>query len=433
MRTDITPASVLFPLGLGTALSLMGDATLYTILPTHTQAVGITLTQVGVMLGINRAVRLITNGMAGMVYDRCPRRMLFLPALFLGAISTATYALSRSFWPLFFGRLLWGIAWSGIWVGGTTMILDVTSIQNRGKWAGLYQVWFFIGTAIGSLSGGFFTDYLGYYGTMWVCTAVTLFGALVAMVLLPETRPDLRGHRLLLHKSRERSKQSFINQIFTRKINIDEDKIFQKELTFVILMRGVNRFVIAGVLSATLSLLARDYIFNGHILLGVATLTGLLMAGRTMMSILGSFLAGFASDFLANRWVVLASGLSLSVISMILLSSQTTLLIILGIGLAATARGTVQSMTTSITGDMVPLEKRGRVVGILHTVGDLGSAIGPSAAYFLLPLWGLSTVYRLCAAIFGVCLVVNIIILMKEPIFRLRSAHQSPLSEIKRS
>ena len=37
-HNQIAMAKLLFPLGLGTALSLIGDATLYTVLPTHTKA-----------------------------------------------------------------------------------------------------------------------------------------------------------------------------------------------------------------------------------------------------------------------------------------------------------------------------------------------------------------------------------------------------------
>ena len=129
-----SPARVLWPLGLGTALSLMGDATMYTVLPTHTVDAGIVLSSVGVLLGANRAVRILLNGPAGLAYDRCPRRWLFVPALFIGAVSTAIYALVRGFWPLLMGRLLWGLAWSGIWVGGATVILDVTTDRDRGRW-----------------------------------------------------------------------------------------------------------------------------------------------------------------------------------------------------------------------------------------------------------------------------------------------------------
>ncbi len=43
----------------------MGDATLYIVLPTHTAEAGIPLASVGILLGVNRAVRLLTNGPAG--------------------------------------------------------------------------------------------------------------------------------------------------------------------------------------------------------------------------------------------------------------------------------------------------------------------------------------------------------------------------------
>ncbi|MBL7062650.1 MAG: hypothetical protein ISS49_00395, partial [Anaerolineae bacterium] len=104
-KAFIHPAKVLLPLGLGTALSLMGDATLYTVLPTHTVEAGIALGSVGIILGINRAVRVFLNGLAGLAYDRWPRRRLFVPALFIGALSTAVYAATHGFWPLLIGRL----------------------------------------------------------------------------------------------------------------------------------------------------------------------------------------------------------------------------------------------------------------------------------------------------------------------------------------
>ena len=413
-RSTLKPAQVLFPLGLGTALSLMGDATLYTVLPTHTQSVGITLTQVGIMLGINRAIRLFSNGPAGLAYDRYQRRWLFVPALFLGALSTAIYALARGFWPLLFGRLLWGIAWSGIWVGGTTMILDVASEEDRGKWIGLYQIWFFTGTATGALSGGFLTDLLGYYGTMWICAAITAIGALAALVLLPETRPDLHSwNRKKITKSREVTN---LNDVQTKSYNARHTMPFRKKrdqinFTFVVGLRGVNRFVVSGILSATLGLLVRDVLYTDNIVLGVATMTGILMAGRTIMSMLGAFTAGYGSDVLRNRWIVLAGGLGLGVISLLLLSFPVGALIILGVALVAMARGSIQSMTTSLTGDLVPITHRGKAVGVLHTVGDFGSAIGPSVAYYLLPLWSLSSIYLICAGIFLICLVINLILL----------------------
>ena len=188
-RSKIDPAKVLLPLGLGTALSLMGDATMYTVLPTHAAEAGIPLAAVGIILSANRVIRLFLNRPTGSAYDRSFRRRLFLPALLIGAISTAIYAATVGFWPLLAGRLLWGLAWSGIWVGGATIILDVTKDSDRGRWTGWYQTWFFLGTTLGAVLGGWLTDLWGYSTAMWIGAAVTAMGAVFAFFTLPETRP----------------------------------------------------------------------------------------------------------------------------------------------------------------------------------------------------------------------------------------------------
>ncbi|MDF1516232.1 MAG: MFS transporter, partial [Anaerolineae bacterium] len=164
------------------------------------------------------------------------------------------------------------------------------------------------------------------------------------------------------------------------------------------------------VISATLGLLVRDYLHLDNSLLGVATITGILMAGRTVMSMVGAYIAGYGSDIAKNRWLVMSVCLGLCALSLLVLSSLTSLLIIIGVAFIALARGGVQSLTTSLTGDLVPVQHRGRAVGILHTVGDFGSAVGPSAAFFLIPFWGLPKVYMLCAAIFSLSWLINVAI-----------------------
>ena len=380
-ETFIHPRRVLLPLGLGTALSLMGDATLYTVLPTHTTEAGIALGSVGIILGVNRAVRLFLNSPAGLAYDRWPRRRLFVPAMFIGSLSTAVYAATRGFWPLLVGRLLWGLAWSGIWVGGATIILDVTTTQDRGRWMGLYQTWFFLGAALGAFAGGLLTDWLGYGATMWFGAAVTALGCLIALILLPETRsirpdwgdPSVEGIRLRLRAN--------------------------WGLWVAASLQGINRFVTAGVLAATMGLLVQDHLPSAGLSLGVATLTGALMAGRTLLSTVAAPLAGTTSDWLGSRWRVVAWGLAIGIISMALIAWGAPIAILTGISLGAVAGGSVQALVTALTGDLVSQAQRGRAIGLLHTAGDLGSAIGPPAAYALIPWIGLRGVYLLCAGL----------------------------------
>ncbi len=380
-ETSIHPRRVLFPLGLGTALSLMGDGTLYTVLPIHTAEAGIALSGVGIILGVNRAVRLFLNGPAGLAYDRFPRRRLFVPALFIGALSTAVYAATRGFWPLLVGRLLWGLAWSGIWVGGATVILDVTTAQDRGRWTGLYQTWFFLGAALSAFAGGLLTDWLGYSATMWVGATVTALGGLIALFLLPETR-SIRP---------ERNAPS-VEEIGPRlRAN--------RGLWIAASLQGINRFVGAGVLAATMGLLVRDQLSSASLTLGVATLTGALIAGRTLLSMVAAPLAGTASDWLGSRWGVAAWGLAIGIIGMTLVAWGAPVAILAGVSLGAVASGSVQALVTALTGDVVSQAQRGRAIGLLHTAGDLGSAIGPPAAYALMPWIELRGVYLLCAGL----------------------------------
>lgn len=361
----------------------MGDATMYTVLPTHTAEAGITLAAVGIILSANRWIRLFLNGPIGILYDRSARRRLFIPALFIGALSTAIYAATRGFWPLLAGRLLWGLAWVGIWVGGSTIILDVTTDRDRGRWTGFYQTWFFLGLAIGAFAGGLLTDQVGYSNTMWIGAAVTVTGAIIALLLLPETRPQelaLKSHEAGKTNSNWRP---------------------SRELLGVMTLQGINRFVTAGVLAATLALLVQDQLNSSNLLIGVATLTGVLLATRTILSMFAAPMAGSISDRLGNRWGVLFACLVIGSIGMLFLGRGDAISILIGICFTAIAGGSIQALTTTRTGDMVEQSQRGKAIGLLHTVGDLGSALGPVIAYVLLRWIPLGGIYLLSAVLFA--------------------------------
>lgn len=361
----------------------MGDATLYTVLPTHTAEAGITLAAVGIILSANRFIRLFLNGPTGILYDRSRRRRLFLPALFIGALSTAIYAAWDGFWPLMAGRLIWGLAWSLIWVGGATIILDVTTDGDRGRWTGLYQTWFFLGAAIGAFAGGFLTDRIGYSAALWIGAGVTTLGGVVALIYLPETR------------SSKSMNLSYPNNETAQKWRPNG------ELVSVVSLQGINRFVTAGVLAATIALLVQEQLSMNNLVLGVATVTGILIGLRTILSMFAAPLAGSLSDKSGNRWGVTMAGLIFGSIGMLLLIRPDPVFILVGIGFSAIAGGSIQALVTTRTGDLVDQEQRGKAIGLLHTSGDLGSALGPITAYFLLRWINLSVVYIICAILFA--------------------------------
>ncbi len=397
----ISPQRVIWAVSLGTGLSLLGDTALYTVLPTHTEQAGVLLAAVGILLSANRFIRLFSNNALGWLCDRWPRRRLFVPALFLGAISTAFYALAVGFWPLLLGRLLWGIAWSGIWVAGNAIIFDISDGNNRGRWVGFYQISFFSGAATGALSGGVLTDWLGFHAAMAVAAALNLLGALIAWALLPETGGNAAAAAMQLPvinvawwaEKWKHTQNLLIN--FRRR----------PQLISAVGLLGVNRIVIAGMFIPTVSVLMAglwgDSVMVHGRVIGVSSLTGMALAVNTFFSVMFTPMLGAASDRVGSRWRVVLWGLVAGVIGFGLLWWGNPWLFLLALPLTAVASSSNQGLSTALAGDFSAEAERGRILGVMFTAGDLGSAIGPPLAFaFLLPRWGVTAVYGVCTLLF---------------------------------
>ena len=404
-RSQLAPYRILLPVGLGTALSLIGDVSLYTVLPTHATQAGVLLASVGILLSANRFIRLGTNGVAGWLCDRWPLRRVFLLALFLGALSTAVYAFTRGFWPLLVGRLLWGIAWSGIWIAGNGIVLDAAGITTRGRWVGYYHVSFFLGASVGALLGGALTDWIGYHQAMAVAAGLALLGALIAWLFLPL---EIGDWRLETANRRWDIGQSPISNLPTvepaamTRANV-------AEMASATALLGVSRLVVAGFMVSTLGLfllerLGESVVVSGQTL-GVATLTGLGLGLSTLLSMLAAAFLGNLSDRADSRWRVAAAGLIPGIVGFGLMAWGTPVAILSGLLLTAVTSGSNQGLATALIGDLSRDTTRGRWLGVLYTVGDLGSAIGPPLAYALIPFWGTPGLYWLSLAILAFMLL----------------------------
>lgn len=398
----------LLSISFATSLSLLGDTAMYTVLPSHYSTIGITLASVGVLLSANRFIRVFLNGPVGILTDRWPRRWVFVPAVFLGGISTAIYALSGSFWPLMAGRLIWGLAWAGIWVSGNAIVLDISNDQNRGMFVGRYQFAFFLGAASGSVLGGVLTDLLGYHWAMATASALTILGAIIALLFLPETSQWRIPERERATQIDKRNKAPDIPQLISATA-----------------LLGVNRLVVAGIMIATFGRYLVDKLGStvgiGQLTVGVATITGLALGISTLIGMIAAPATGRLSDRYRSRWGVASGGLTCGLSGFSLLALGTPLALMLGLPLVSISSGSNQGLSTSLIGDLSPRVRHGRRLGVLFTVGDLASAVGPPLAYALLPVIGLSAIYSACAGLIGVMLLVALQWTRKVRVLRTRA------------
>jgi MFS family permease len=401
MTLDRQQIRLLLPLGTAMALSLTGDLTMYAVLANQIDVVGIGLGVVGLLLGVNRMIRIPGNLVAGALYDRSGRRRLFLVGLSLGIVSTLSYSLVRGFWALLFGRMLWGVAWSLINVGGFTMILDRSTAADRGRMTGLYQMAFMLGLTISPILGGALTDALGFRQAVRICALVSSFGLIVALVALPETRTRddigsrsgrgmLDGQRLL-HWTRRLSE-------------IDHQVLVASYIYFATL------FVSNGVLMSTLGLyLERRWgtdIAVGTAVIGVASLAGVILGMRALLGIVAGPIAGALSDWLADRWPVARGGILMGAGGFLVLSLLGSVgAVPAGVAAVSLGAGALAVTLAAVAGDIAVGERRGMTMGGLATAGDLGAALGPPLAYALAASLDLRWVYLSCAVVLASGLV----------------------------
>jgi MFS family permease len=384
-------------LGLAICLSLFGDLTLYAVLPGQRENVGLSLAAVGVMLGVNRLIRIPGNPLAGALYDRVGRRRLFLLGMVLGTLSTLGYGLVTGFIPFLIARLTWGLAWTLLNVGGMSIIQDITTRANRGRVIGLYNVWKLAGYAIGPLLGGILVDAVGFQTTMRLYGATTALGLIAALVALPEThhpaprpeRPSAAPHHHLAAFWRHHVAALRANpQILT-----------------VLLLYVIFQFTGGGIVLSTLNLLLERRfgakLTLGAVSLGVASASGILAAFRSLVAGLTGPIAGRLSDRAAERSRTIAASLLCGIAGFALLGvARSPTAITAGIILSAVSAGAGMATITAAVGDATPQGEHGAVMGLYATVGDIGSAAGPFLAYALASRVALQGVYLLCALAF---------------------------------
>jgi MFS family permease len=244
--------------------------------------------------------------------------------------------------------------------------------------------------------GGVLTDRVGFNQAMLVGAAVTLIGAVLALIFLPETR-NMKGEPMKLipdSSNNSRIKSQFDNSNFAT----------------ATALFSVNRLVIPGILSSTLGIFLLQKVGEQTQIagrtIGVATLTGLALGLSTLVAMVSTLIAGWFSDHVGDRWRSAAGGLVPGIVGFVCLFLGLPATIILGIPLVAMTSGSNQALSTVLIGDFGDQRRQGRQLGILFTVGDLMSAIGPPLAYALMNLIEINALYLLSAGFFVIVFLV---------------------------
>lgn len=340
------------------ALSLFGDMALYAILPIHFRALGLIPLQVGILLSANRWIRLLTNHLAWKLSEKIDNSMLLLASLVIGSVLAVMYGLMPPFWLFLFGRMIWGFSWSVIRQIGIMTSISLSEKDSIGRTIGFYKGITRLGSMSGIILAGFLFDTGGFSITLFIAAGISL-----TAVPFGYTGYKMVPVHLKLKSGSYIGKKNLLNPSY----------IMQG-----ILVGCVGRGVVMSTLGYILLQQIGDNITFGHVIIGIATINGLILASKDIINSVLSPLLGSMTDYLGDEksltffFFLGAFSMGLSVFTKSIFPLIFLLLIFF-----------IADTTLTISLSSIAGRKGAKSYASMATGFDFGAAIGPLLSWTL--------------------------------------------------
>ena len=177
--------------GLVIAFGMIGDTLLYAVLPLNHEDFGLSLVMVGVLLSLNRWIRLFANSGVAAIGERIGPHTLMVAAAVGSAVSTTLYGLAESSAVQIAARILWGISYASLNLA--TLAYAVSDRANAGKRVGTSRAAIGLVQAMSLVGGAWIVLQVGPRSVFLIFGALTLV-SLAAALLLPRLPAEPATH-----------------------------------------------------------------------------------------------------------------------------------------------------------------------------------------------------------------------------------------------
>jgi len=368
------------------SFSNLGDSLLYVALPLVYSSFGLNLVQVGILLSVNRLVRFISNTLAGYVYGVKPLKWVLVASIIAAFFINLSYGYLGGFLPFLTMRLLWGITWSFLRLGGYLSVVSFSDELVRGRYMGVYTSISSIGFLSGGLVGGVLLD-------SWGFTSANLLLAFGTFLVIPVAF-SLKDKRV------DTNQPDYVHRFNIRTL------FGNSELFSIGVGVMLTRLFLGSLISSTLSLYLIEVLGSKGIdflgwNVGIASLTGFLLSFRIFTKLLLGPIVGVLSDKFGGQITMVILFASGSASLLMLALSQSLVIITLAVILSFLSDAGLGVVLASRVSDMVKTGEGSNQYTLSAFTNwiDIGSSLGPLVVFCLISKVEFSSIFVSASAV----------------------------------
>lgn len=293
---------------------------------------------------------------------------------------------------LILGRGIWGLGTALYFMNNTTLILDLFDPSIRGRTLGTFQSIEFIGSFIGAPIGAFMAESLANLGNIPIRNYNMVFFIATGLIFTSFILAFLSKRIRQVGMTKSVGSGVSVKEVFFALGNLGVAIICINAFSRMLIMGGINQTILEIYL-----------VEEAKMSVG---LIGIILGVRTAGHIISTFAAGYLSDKIGRRPIIIAGMLIESVSFYIYANASSFGIFALAGLIAGLGEGMVFACLLVLLSEIVPARMRGGAIGLYRTFMDLGGFIGPILFMFLFdnigansPFYGALVILLLNAAL----------------------------------
>lgn len=318
----------------------------------------------GVLLALYAVMQVVFAPILGKISDAFGRRPVLLITLIGATLDYLFLAFSSSLWMLYIGRIISGITGATSAVSAS-IIADTTTTDERTKWFGRMGASYGLGLMIGPIIGGIAGDFFVHL-PFFISAFINLIIFVIVFIYFKET---------LSHTKTDAESKGIENPSFnTPKINFYRNLL--QKFGIVLLLYFTVQLI--GQIPATTWVLFTKHRFDWEHMT-----VGLSLAGLGLMHAL---FQAFLTGPISNKWgeeITIISGFIADSLAFIALAFITQSIFIAPILILLAGGGIALPALQSLISKSVSKDYQGRLQGILVSLTNITSIIGPILFAFI--------------------------------------------------